>query len=60
MVLTRLAETLKLKSITAEELAAKSLMSVRSVENAKRGRGVSLTTSKRIALSLKMQLEDLI
>lgn len=60
MVLKKLQETMDQKDVTVAELAAKTMMSTRTIDNAKRGRGVSLNTGKRIAIGLKMKLEDLV
>ena len=60
MILTKLQKTMDDRQLTVEELAAKSLMSARSILNAKRGRGVALNTAKRLAICLRMKLEDLI
>ena len=60
MVLTKLQQIMSEREITIEELAAQTMMSSRSIFNAKRGRGVSLNTGKRIAKGLKMKLEHLI
>ena len=60
MVLTQLEKVMGERKISAEELAAKTLMSVRSVENAKKGKGVSLNTGKRISHGLKMKLDELL
>jgi DNA-binding Xre family transcriptional regulator len=59
MVLTKLKEIMDKRGLKVEEVAAKALLSARSIANAQKGRGVSLTTGKRIAISLKMKLEDL-
>jgi hypothetical protein len=42
-----------------EQLAVKTMLTVRSIQNAKKGRGVSLNTSKRIAKGLKLTLKEL-
>ena len=60
MVLTKLHKQMIEKQVSAVELADKTIMSVRSIDNAKKGRGVSLGTCKRIAAGMKMKLEDLI
>lgn len=60
MVLTKLQQIMEVRGITAEELAVKTLMSHRSIENAKKGKGVLMNTGKRIAMGLKMKLEELI
>lgn len=60
MVLTKLKEIMENKGMTAADLASKAMMSTKSIDNATKGKGVSLNTGKRIALSLKMKLEDLV
>lgn len=60
MVLNKLQEAMQSRELTVAELAAKTMMSTRTIENAKSKKGVSLNTGKRIALSLKMKLEDLV
>lgn len=60
MVLSKLEKIMADRGITSAELAVKTIMSVRSVENAKKRRGVSLMTGKRIASGLKLNLEELI
>ena len=60
MVLTKLDEVLKDRSMTVEELAVKSMLSAKSIYNASKGRGVSLNTAKRIAQGLKLKISQLI
>jgi predicted transcriptional regulator len=59
MVLTKLNDVLKNRGMTVEELAAKSMLSAKSIYNAGKGRGVSLNTAKRIAQSLKLSVSQL-
>jgi transcriptional regulator with XRE-family HTH domain len=59
MVLTKLTEILKNREMSDEQLAVKTMLTVRSIQNAKKGRGVSLNTSKRIAKGLKLTLKEL-
>jgi transcriptional regulator with XRE-family HTH domain len=60
MVLTKLTEILKNREMSDEQLAVKTMLTVRSIQNAKKGRGVSLNTSKRIAKGLKLTLDQLV
>ena len=60
MVLTQLHDQMVKKRISTVELAEKTIMSIRSIENAKKGKGASLGTCKRIAAGMKMKLEELI
>jgi transcriptional regulator with XRE-family HTH domain len=60
MVLTKLPEILKNREMSDEQLAVKTMLTVRSIQNAKKGRGVSLNTSKRIAKGLKLTLDQLV
>jgi len=48
------------RNMTDEQLAAKTMMTSRSIQNAKRGRGVCLNTGKRIAKGLKLDLSQLL
>ena len=59
MVLTKLQGVLEDRNMTIAELAVKTMLSVSAIQNAKKGRGVSLATAKRIAQSLKMDLCNL-
>jgi transcriptional regulator with XRE-family HTH domain len=59
MVLTKLKDVMAEQNMTIEELAAKCMMSARSIIKAKKERGVSLNTCKRIAKGLNMKLEQL-
>lgn len=60
MVLTKLEEAMSMRNISDAWLAEKTLLSTRTVEKARKGRGVSLSTGKRIAKVFKIKLEDLI
>lgn len=59
MVLTKLEQVMKDREMTVEELAVKTMLSAKSILTAKKGRGVSLNTGKRIAKGLKLNLEAL-
>ena len=59
MVLTKLQEIMTQLNMTDEQLAVKTMMTSRSIQNAKKGRGVSLNSAKRIAKALKMDLNKL-
>jgi predicted transcriptional regulator len=59
MVLTKLTEILENRGMAIEELAAKTLLSAKTIYNAKKGRGVSLNTGKRIAKTLRLDLSQL-
>ena len=59
-MLTKLTEILKNREMSDEQLAVKTMLTVRSIQNAKKGRGVSLNTSKRIAKGLKLTLDQLV
>lgn len=60
MVLKRLKQAREASGMTAEEVASKALVSTKTVYNAERGRGCTLSTGKRLAAALKVKLEDLI
>jgi transcriptional regulator with XRE-family HTH domain len=60
MVLTKLQQIMTERNMTDEQLAAKTMMTSRSIQNAKRGRGVCLNTGKRIAKGLKLDLSQLL
>ena len=59
MVLTKLDNIMCDLNMRDEELAAKTFLTVRSIQNAKKGRGVCLNTGKRIAKGLNIKLEQL-
>lgn len=60
LVLTKLEEAMATRNISDAWLAEKALLSTRTVEKARKGRGISLSTGKRIAKVVKVKLEDLI
>jgi len=60
MVLTKLGQIMEDRGMTVEELAVKAMMSSRSIMNAKKGKGVSRNTCKRIAKAFKIDLGQLI
>ena len=59
MVLKNLTEVMSDRNITVEELAVHTMMSARSITNARRSKGVCLNTGKRIAKALKINLSEL-
>jgi transcriptional regulator with XRE-family HTH domain len=59
-VLNNLGKIRKEKSLSQEEVAVKSGVSLRTVAKAESGKGVSLTTLKHIASGLKVKTEDLL
>ena len=60
MVLSQLGAKMQKRNISNVELAAKTMMSSRSIENAKKGKGISINTGRRIAAGMKMKLEELV
>jgi DNA-binding Xre family transcriptional regulator len=59
MVLTKLDYIMCERNMRDEELAAKTFLTVRSIQNAKKKRGVCLNTAKRIAKALKLSVDQL-
>ena len=59
MILTKLQQILTELKMTDEQLAVKTFLTVRSIQNAKT-KGVSLNTGLRIAKSLKLKFTDLV
>jgi len=59
MMLPKLQEFMKRNNISDEELAVKSLVSVRSIQNAKRCKSINRNTGKRIAQALKIKIDIL-
>ena len=60
MVLSKLQNVMSEKNISPEHLANAAGVSVRTIENARRGKGVSLNTGKHIAKGIKIKLEELV
>lgn len=59
MVLTNLKQIRETKGLSRETVAAGADLSVRTVENAEAGKGVTLSSAKRIAKALKTTVEEL-
>lgn len=60
MVLSKLKEAMEVKKVTETELAAKVMLTTRSIQNAMNKKGVTLNTAKRIASGMRINLEQLI
>jgi DNA-binding Xre family transcriptional regulator len=60
MVLTKLKKIMDDKDLSSEALAVITLLSARSIDKARAGKGISLNTGKRIAKGLKMKPEELV
>ena len=60
MVISKLQEIRKANSVSIEELAVKTLLTSRTIENMERGKGTTLNNAKRVAKALGVKLEEII
>jgi len=58
--MTKLKDVREKKLLSREELAIKAKVSLRTIANAERGRGVTLTTFKKLVKILEVDTKKLI